>query len=489
MTRALAGPPKFFGLAVLPSGEILAATFAAGVVRAAGGAWEVVPELSGLSTNAVLPTSSGAVLVGTNGRGLFRSGDAGGSWKPVDAGPDTVYTLAEGDALYAGTAGEGVWQSADDGTTWTPVAGGPSPRSPVYSLAARPDGTVVAGTDGAGLWRSGGGTDPWRQVGPPGVTVHALVDDETAMFAGCSGQGVLRSSDGDTWTAASTGLDDLHVHCLTVDGGDTLLAGTGAGVFISRDGGATWSAANVGMGHSRIFSLASRGDGSFLAGGYDGVWRSTDRAASWRPEPTGLTASHVFAVAVGRTGVYAGTGNGLVHLAGEGRSWTPIDVGLDEDTTVYCVTVTDDGWVLCGTAAGCVISPDGGRTWRSENEGLTHIDIYALATLPSGEIVAGTNGGGVFRSDRHHPRWTASNDGLGDRVVHDLRVDRRRPAVRGHEQPRRRAQGRWGLSTTARGVDPGGPRFPRRRGLRPCRRPGRRPLRRRPRGAGVPGGR
>ncbi len=248
VTRALAGPPKFFGLAVLPSGEVVAATFGAGVVRTSGGAWEAVAKLSALSTNAVLRTSSGAVLVGTNGRGLFRSWDTGGSWTPVDAGPDTVYALAEGDALYAGTAGEGVWRSGDDGMTWTPVAGGPSPRSRVYALAARPDGMIVAGTDGAGLWRSGGATDAWRQVGPPGITVHALVDDVTTMFAGCSGQGVLRSSDGETWTTASTGLDDLHVHCLAVDGGDTLLAGTGAGVFCSRDGGATWSAANAGMG-------------------------------------------------------------------------------------------------------------------------------------------------------------------------------------------------------------------------------------------------
>ena len=299
--RALAGPPKFFGLAVLRSGEILGATFAAGVVRSGPGAWSAVPELSELSTNAVLQTTSGAVLVGTNGNGLHRSPDGGRSWQRVAAGPaGTVYSLAEGRSLYAGTADEGMWQSMDDGANWTPVDRGRSGTC-IYAVTARRDGTVVAGTD---LAR---------------VTVHALADDGSAMYAGCNGDGVLRSSDGECWAPASTGLGDPHVHCLLVTTDRTLLAGTGAGVFRTRDGGATWSAANTGMGASRIFSLAAASDGSLFAGGYDGVWRSTDGAASWSPVPTGLTAAHVFAVAAAGGAVYGGTGDGLVRSGDGGR--------------------------------------------------------------------------------------------------------------------------------------------------------------------------
>ena len=182
--RALAGPPKFFGLAVLRSGEILGATFAAGVVRSGIDTWSAVPELSELSTNAVLQTTSGAVLVGTNGNGLHRSPDGGRSWQRVAAGPaGTVYSLAQGQSLYAGTADEGVWRSMDDGATWTPVdAAGRSGTCHATRVTARRDGTVVAR----------------NRMSRRGVTVHALADDGSAIYAGCNGHGVLRSSDGCT---------------------------------------------------------------------------------------------------------------------------------------------------------------------------------------------------------------------------------------------------------------------------------------------------
>jgi hypothetical protein len=87
------------------------------------------------------------------------------------------------------------------------------------------------------------------------------------------------------------------------------------------------------------------------------------------------------------------------------------------------VAAAADGRVLAGTAAGCLVSADGGGTWRLENDGLTHLDVYALAPVPRGGLLAGTNGGGVFRAaDAGRPRWTPMNDGLPDRVIHDVVV-------------------------------------------------------------------
>ena len=41
--------------------------------------------------------------------------------------------------------------------------------------------------------------------------------------------------------------------------------------------------------------------------------------------------------------------------------------------------------------------------------------------MPGGGLLAGTNGGGVFRAgDRIRPKWTPMNDGLPDRVIHDV---------------------------------------------------------------------
>jgi hypothetical protein len=41
---------------------------------------------------------------------------------------------------------------------------------------------------------------------------------------------------------------------------------------------------------------------------------------------------------------------------------------------------------------------DSGAKWNALNTGLTVTDVYALAINSSGQLFAGTNGGGVFRS-------------------------------------------------------------------------------------------
>ena len=424
VTRALAGPPKFFGLAVLPSGEVLAATFAAGVVRPSGARGKRLPELSALSTNAVLRD----VIGGGAGRdqrprplplvGRRRVVE------PVDAG--RRHGLRAGGRRrplrrHRGRRGVAVGRrrhrrgprSRADRVPVTGVRAGRPARRDGRRRHRRRRAVAFGRCDG----RLAPGRAAWDHRPRPRRRRHRRCSPAATGRVSCDRPTAT------TWTTGIDGARRPHVHCLAVDGGDTLLAGTGAGVFRSRDGGATWSAANAGWDTPGSSRWRSPRDGSLLAGGYDGVWRSTDRAASWRPEPTGLTAPHVFAVAAGCIGVYGGTGSGLVHLARRGSIMV---ADRHRSRRGHHRLLRDRHRRRlgpCGTAAGCLISADGGRTWRSENDGLTHLDIYALVALPSGEIIAGTNGGGVFRSDRHRPRWTAANDGLADRVVHDLRVD------------------------------------------------------------------
>jgi ligand-binding sensor domain-containing protein len=54
--------------------------------------------------------------------------------------------------------------------------------------------------------------------------------------------------------------------------------------------------------------------------------------------------------------------------------------------------------------------------------------VYALADLGGDVVLAGTRGGGVLRSADGGASWTASNDGLPDRVVHVL-IDTGGPGV------------------------------------------------------------
>src|SRR5438876_10121863 len=73
----------------------------------------------------------------------------------------------------------------------------------------------------------------------------------TTIYAGTTGGGVFRSTDGGvTWSAVNTGLSNLDVRALAIDPltPTTLYAGTsGGGVFKSNDMGGTWKVLNAGL--------------------------------------------------------------------------------------------------------------------------------------------------------------------------------------------------------------------------------------------------
>jgi hypothetical protein len=52
--------------------------------------------------------------------------------------------------------------------------------------------------------------------------------------------------------------------------------------------------------------------------------------------------------------------------------------------------------VFAGTAGGVFKSSDGGATWNPVNEGLTDLEVQALAS-PSAMLYAGTNNSGLWR--------------------------------------------------------------------------------------------
>ena len=136
----------------------------------------------------------------TAGSGVFKSTDAGQSWK--QAGRELERTVvrciatdaAREESVYAGTDG-GVFVSADRGKTWQLRSSG-LPRAIVYALI--PDSAdparIFAGTS-AGVFESRDRAKSWnRMTGSDSdmqVTSLALEPTERRLFAGTFGRGVL----------------------------------------------------------------------------------------------------------------------------------------------------------------------------------------------------------------------------------------------------------------------------------------------------------
>lgn len=230
---------------------------------------------------------------------------------------------------YAATASGGVWKSTDAGATWKPVFDD-QPISSIGSIAVAPSdpnvvyvgsgeanirGNVAAGngiyksTDAGKTW-----THVWKQEGQIGtMAVHPSNPD--IAFAAVLGhafgpnpeRGVYRTRDGGrTWTQvlkkdADTGASDVALdpsNPSIVFAGfwqarrtawDMVSGGPGSGLYVSRDGGDTWKPltekglpdapwGKVGIAVApsdgrRVYALIEAGKG--------GLFRSDDGGESW----------------------------------------------------------------------------------------------------------------------------------------------------------------------------------------------------------------
>jgi photosystem II stability/assembly factor-like uncharacterized protein len=313
------------------------------------------------------------------------------------------------------------------------------------------------------------GVNAWTTNGPEGRQIFSLAIDPTnpaTLYAGTSGGGVFKSSDGGgSWTAVNTGLDTTFViTALVVDPaapaklyagtGLGLVSGDASGVFKSTNGGQSWTAVNAGLTSvygstpPSVFALAidSSAPATLYASTYGGVFKTTNGGGSWRAINTGLTgtgnAPIISALAIDPSApatIYAGSGynnefwfgSGVFKSTNGGVSWSRINAGLT-DSSVFSLAMDPfaPATLYAGTAGGVFRSTNGGGNWSAVNTGLTSTDVTALAIDPSAPatLYAGTSRGGVFKSHDSGGSWTAMNAGLANSTVNGFAIGRSAPA-------------------------------------------------------------
>jgi photosystem II stability/assembly factor-like uncharacterized protein len=331
----------------------------------------------------------------------------------------------------------------------------------------------------------------WTAIGPPGGDVRSLaVDprDGTSVYAGGADGTLYHSRDGGrSWQRLSPGfplrgmsLDDLVVG----QGGELFVgywgvSGDGGGVAASSDGGHTFTLLE-GMAGKAVRGLArapARPE-TLVASTMDGVFRSDDRGATWsRISPEGDPGlQNIGSVAIDPADpdtIYVGTWHLPYKTTDGGRRWQRINVGMITDSDVMTLTVDrrSRATVYATACSGIYRSPNaaerwakiGGipssarRTrafvqhpgrlstffagttqglWRSEDDLATwrrvtplNVVVNAIAVLSDGTLLLGCDGVGILRSSNDAGVWTVSNDGLFERAVGSVLVDRVRGRI------------------------------------------------------------
>ena len=374
-------------------------------------AWTIVGPAGGDARALIsFPGEPKHLLLGTTNSWLYESVDEGASWhRLAKLGSDDGFVL---DSI--------VVDSVDPATIYV--------------------GTWNNSTDG-GLWISHDAGRTWsEQAQFKGQPVHALAQapsDPKILYAGTL-QGIFRSSDGGaTWDQISPpDSHEIHeIESLAIDpaNADTVYAGTWHLPWKTTDGGKTWH--NIKQGlivDSDVFSIIVDPEHPRVVylSACSGIYKSENAGTLFRkvqgiPSEARRTRS-LMQDPEKRDVVYAGTTEGLYKTENAGKTFKPM---TDSDVVVNAVYVDpgDSNRVLLATDRGGVLaSDDAGATFTASNEGISERKVAAVLVdrgnsqvLYAG-VVNDKNYGGVFRSSDGGAHWEQLGTGLAGSDVFAL---------------------------------------------------------------------
>ena len=409
-----------------------------------GKSW--LPASNGISNDSVASlTSIGNVLLaGTYSGTLFVSLDGGLTWSQKGVGlPPWVPIVqldAAGSTVFAATSWEGIYRSTDSGNTWASAAANLFDRN-LHGVAGNGNGLFVASINSGVFWSSDSGgywanrsnglshveissfvassgellaaeSSPTYRSSDRGITwtildsvvsfdsslvINAFASLGPVAISGRWWRGIYRSTDsGRSWQASNIG--SLPFVASIVGVGPMLLASTGDGLYTSSDSGASWTFLNsdfANIGASQMLAI----ENNVVVSSQDSILYSLDGGASWNLASQG--AGFIWSLVRNGTMLYAGTAGGGVFIStNAGKAWTPL---TNSPTYVFSL-VTIGNSIFAGTDSGIFLSSDNGKSWVSENQGLTNTSITTLEADDS-DLYCATAGywagadpnGGVWR--------------------------------------------------------------------------------------------
>ncbi len=325
--------------------------------------------------------------------------------------------------IYIGAAGGGVWKSTDAGLTFKPVFDDYTQSIGAIAIDPKDPKKVWVGTGeswtrnsvsvGDGIYKTADGGESWQRMGL----------EKTERIARVA----VSPADGNTvWACATGHLWDSHPD---------------RGVYKTTDGGKTWKKVLYVDADTGCSDLAvdpqdpsilyagmwqfRRTPHSFSSGGKgSGLYKSTDGGETWRQLkaglPTGDKGRVAVAVAPSRASVvYAlveSADTALYRSDDTGESWRQVNDSFNVQVRPFyfarIVVDPNDFNTVYKPGLSLTVSNDGGKSFTSVISlssgfgGGPHSDHHALWINPknSNEILLGTDGG-VYMSYSQGRQW------------------------------------------------------------------------------------
>jgi photosystem II stability/assembly factor-like uncharacterized protein len=303
-----------------------------GVYRSedAGRTWKVI----GLAHETVraiaqAPTKPNIFVVGTL-TGVYRSVDDGNNWERITPAKhddlknfDSVaFDPRDENVIYAGTY-HLPWKTTDGGKTWFPIGKGMIDDSDVMSVVVDPSNPDnVHATACSGIYHSVNGAQQWtRYNGIPFVfrRTQLIKQDPSkpdTLYAGTTSGLWKTTNEGTEWKRLTPG--DWVINAILIDPKNpqrVILGTEREGVQISENGGQTYTSANVGFHHQHILDVAmdaARPERALVVLTFDtnAFLATKDGGTTWAPLGAGLKRTDLKHVYAAPTGWWASLNNG-----------------------------------------------------------------------------------------------------------------------------------------------------------------------------------
>ncbi len=227
--------------------------------------------------DVVYASSLGHVFVPDSDRGVFKSTDAGKSWKRVlfindstgvvnlvmqPGAPDVLYAATWQAyrtpwSLSSGGQGSGLYKSVDRGEHWTNISRNPglppgllgkigvavsaSAPNVVYVAIQAKDGGVFRSDDGGNTWKRVNEEWKLRQRAFYYMAIFVDPTDPNTVYMPEVDALYVSHDSARTFTQLSPPHGDNHTIWINPDNPEILLEGNDGGATVSTDGGKTWS--------------------------------------------------------------------------------------------------------------------------------------------------------------------------------------------------------------------------------------------------------
>lgn len=415
-------------------------------VEIENGEWRTIDEPDPVASYSRQVFSAGNDLFFAANRGVFRSGDRGGTWSPSNSGLDDSSFIRKiipytGDRVLAHSSYR-LYLSADRGASWN-EQNPPATGQALLNMVTTMGDMIVAATE-AGLFTT---TDPaagWMDITPHAddtviscVDIHgsAIIAVASPAFSprvslGTVVQKCYLSKDyGNSWETVHQAEVNPSGRYLTIIylKDSTVLAGaTGSGgVLRSTDLGATWDNADSGIVISSIKSCAVI-DNTVFAGSWSGLYFSFDNGSSWqKAADTLLKNSGILSIMKLGPAVFAGAYRSLFSTSDIGGSWHSIAIPTDDASNspgASCFTIADTTILLGMDNGQMYTSIDRGTSWHelatipgNTGQGITRKIVSMV--IDDTVLLAATASMGIFRSIDNGVSWQPANYGLANLYI------------------------------------------------------------------------